>query len=168
MDPKQRYQEQLQDPRWTKRREEIIERDRGTCKICKRTDVELNVHHRRYAHGRDVWDYPDHELETLCSECHRAYHKLSDAITSSSTSREKFYKDRVGDRIYRARREHSGFLLLEDPKDPARTLIIHKRTGLWQACSYDLATIYALLKADPAVGEGFWKLITQADEPLGT
>jgi len=34
----------------------------------------LNVHHRYYMKGKMAWDYPDNVFETLCSECHEAFH----------------------------------------------------------------------------------------------
>lgn len=34
----------------------------------------LQVHHRRYFENRDIWDYNDIELITMCKECHTNYH----------------------------------------------------------------------------------------------
>ncbi|MBK6482221.1 MAG: hypothetical protein IPG01_03595 [Chitinophagaceae bacterium] len=35
----------------------------------------LQVHHKRYIQGRDLWDYNDSDLITLCKECHKAFHQ---------------------------------------------------------------------------------------------
>lgn len=38
----------------------------------------LNVHHKIYYRNRDLWDYPDDCLVTLCERCHRYVHSLND------------------------------------------------------------------------------------------
>lgn len=64
------YREQLQDPRWQKKRLEIFQRDHWTCQECGRTDRTLHVHHRYYITGLAPWEYPDYSLVTYCDECH--------------------------------------------------------------------------------------------------
>jgi hypothetical protein len=64
------YWQQLQDPRWQKRRLEIMARDKFTCCQCANDEETLNVHHRWYIGGRKVWEYPDIALVTLCEGCH--------------------------------------------------------------------------------------------------
>jgi hypothetical protein len=68
------YAELLKDPRWQKKRLEIMERDEWTCKTCGDTKATLTVHHKSYrmVDGKfvDIWDYPDEDLITLCEECH--------------------------------------------------------------------------------------------------
>lgn len=68
------YQEQRRDPRWQKRRLEILERDRFRCRNCETSDRELHVHHRYYIPKRSLWAYPDGSLITLCSYCHNLAH----------------------------------------------------------------------------------------------
>ena len=58
------------DPRWQRRRLEIMERDRFACRSCGDKSSTLNVHHHRYAKGRKPWEYGDHDLSTLCDACH--------------------------------------------------------------------------------------------------
>lgn len=65
------YWQQLQDPRWQKRRLEIMSRDDFACANCCDQTSQLQVHHRWYAAGRMVWEYPDAALVTLCEECHK-------------------------------------------------------------------------------------------------
>lgn len=38
----------------------------------------LNVHHKIYYRNRDLWDYPDDDLITLCENCHHYVHSLND------------------------------------------------------------------------------------------
>lgn len=64
------YQALLRDPRWQRRRLEILARDRWTCQGCGATDQELHVHHTWYVDGAP-WEAPDAALVTLCWLCHR-------------------------------------------------------------------------------------------------
>ncbi len=64
------YSEKLKDPRWQKKRLEILERDEWTCQICQDSTSTLVVHHRKYLPNKDPWDYPDDLLVTLCENCH--------------------------------------------------------------------------------------------------
>lgn len=52
------YSEKLKDPRWQKKRLEIMARDFFTCQMCQCKDNTLHVHHRHYIGGREPWDYP--------------------------------------------------------------------------------------------------------------
>lgn len=62
-------------PKWKKRRKEILTRRGYKCENCKSKD-NLQVHHKRYVKGRQLWQYPDKELQALCARCHRAEHGL--------------------------------------------------------------------------------------------
>jgi len=64
------YKEKLLDPRWQKKRLEILQRDEFTCQSCGDDKSTLHIHHRRYLQGRDPWDVPDNLLVTLCESCH--------------------------------------------------------------------------------------------------
>lgn len=66
------YTQKLKDPRWQRKRLEILQRDNWTCQLCRATDMTLHVHHRRYIRGHEPWDYEDGLLVTLCEECHRS------------------------------------------------------------------------------------------------
>jgi hypothetical protein len=74
------YTELLRDPRWQKRRLEIMQRDGFACVECGRKDLTLNVHHRYYISGRDPWDYPDEALVTLSEDCHETITEQIDFI----------------------------------------------------------------------------------------
>lgn len=64
------------DPRWQRRRLEIMHRDNFLCQICGDGTTTLNVHHLNgYRKGAEPWEYSDDELETLCEHCHLEQHK---------------------------------------------------------------------------------------------
>lgn len=63
------YIEKLRDPRWQRKRLEIMQRDNFTCR-CGVKDRTLHVHHCFYEWGKEPWDYPDSSLVTLCEGCH--------------------------------------------------------------------------------------------------
>lgn len=71
------YTEKFKDPRWQKKRLEILERDGWACKSCGNDKSTLHVHHKWYIGGNDPWDYPDNCLATLCEECHETEHSGS-------------------------------------------------------------------------------------------
>lgn len=64
------YKEKLLDPRWQKKRLEIFERDKWTCRRCGDRESTLHVHHLRYHKGKEPWEYEDRILLTLCDDCH--------------------------------------------------------------------------------------------------
>jgi len=64
------YLEKLKDPRWQKKRLEIMQRDGFQCTCCGDTETEIHVHHSYYEFGKEVWEYPEESLFTLCSSCH--------------------------------------------------------------------------------------------------
>lgn len=67
---KSSYSEKLKDPRWQKKRLEILQRDEWKCVSCGASDKTLHVHHKSYKVGRDPWEYSNSWLATLCEECH--------------------------------------------------------------------------------------------------
>lgn len=64
------YFKKLLDPRWQKKRLEILNRDEFSCKYCNNTEKTLHIHHIRY--GKEPWDVPNKYLITLCEDCHNA------------------------------------------------------------------------------------------------
>ncbi len=64
------YSDKLRDPRWQKKRLEILQRDEWNCQRCHDMESMLVVHHRRYLLDTEPWDYPDELLVTLCESCH--------------------------------------------------------------------------------------------------
>jgi len=77
------YSEKLKDPRWQKKRLEILERDGWACRRCGAKDQPLHVHHAFYSKGVDPWDYPPRSLFSFCEDCHRLVtHWTQDILTS--------------------------------------------------------------------------------------
>jgi hypothetical protein len=68
------YWEKLRDPRWQKKRLEIMERDDWACRDCSGRNATLHVHHNYYTYGKQPWEYPDSALVTLCDGCHEKRH----------------------------------------------------------------------------------------------
>jgi len=64
------YLELLRDPKWQRKRLEILQRDDWTCQNCRATDKNLQVHHRRYFAGKKPWEYEGEHLVTLCEDYH--------------------------------------------------------------------------------------------------
>lgn len=65
------YKEKLLDPRWQKKRLEILERDEWCCQKCFDSENTLHVHHRLYGRGKEPWEVDNDLLVTLCAECHQ-------------------------------------------------------------------------------------------------
>lgn len=68
METKSTYDKKLLDPRWQKKRLEILNRDNFTCDYCGDKESTLHVHHITY-HG-EPWEADDSMLQTVCKDCH--------------------------------------------------------------------------------------------------
>jgi hypothetical protein len=66
------YSGRLKDPRWQRKRLEILERDCWSCQECGDTKKTLNVHHLKYERRKSPWDIESKFLVTLCDVCHEA------------------------------------------------------------------------------------------------
>lgn len=77
---KKTYHELLQDPRWQKKRTEILIRDDFECQSCGDKDKTLHIHHRWYIWDNPPWDYPDHCFITLCENCHKRAKTLNNEL----------------------------------------------------------------------------------------
>ena len=64
------YLEKLKDPRWQKKRLEILNRDHWACKYCGEKEKTLHVHHLFYFKDKDPWEVNNGFLITLCGGCH--------------------------------------------------------------------------------------------------
>ena len=62
------YTEKLKDPRWQKKRLQIMSRDNFTCQLCGSDKNTLHVHHKSY--NGDPWESENNDLITLCEDCH--------------------------------------------------------------------------------------------------
>ena len=71
---KKNYSDKLKNPKWQKKRLEIMQRDGFACKYCGDAESPLNVHHFEY--GKEPWDVEDKALITLCERCHILIHSF--------------------------------------------------------------------------------------------
>jgi hypothetical protein len=74
------YTEQLRDPRWQRKRLEVMQRDDFACVTCKDVTTELHIDHKFYIKGASPWEYPDDALQTLCRNCHEIKSEIEGSI----------------------------------------------------------------------------------------
>jgi hypothetical protein len=74
------YSQKLRDPRWQKKRLEVLQSAKWQCEICSDDESTLHIHHKEYFAGRDVWDYERNQLACLCSNCHEMHHSSKDLL----------------------------------------------------------------------------------------
>lgn len=87
------YASKLTDPRWQKKRLEILQRDDFRCQLCQDKEATLHVHHKSYKRNTEPWDYPDDNFVTYCEACHAAVEVLKEEKEFMSVlSCEKFSK----------------------------------------------------------------------------
>lgn len=77
---KKSYYEKLKDPRWQKKRLEVMEYNDFSCELCGDNESTLNVHHKEYFKGHEPWDYEIKQLACLCENCHEASHEEVDLL----------------------------------------------------------------------------------------
>lgn len=65
---KEWYAEQLKDPRWQRRRLEVMQAADFKCEFCGAADKPLHIHHLKYF-GKP-WEAPMEYLECLCEGHH--------------------------------------------------------------------------------------------------
>jgi len=82
---KQEYFESFKDPRWQKKRLEILERDDFECIVCGDKKAQLHAHHTIYFENSYPWEYPNRCIKTLCDKCHTDEHEsLFDCLKQMS------------------------------------------------------------------------------------
>ena len=62
------YSDKLKDPRWQRKRLEIMDRDGWKCRNCGDEKSTLHVHHWFY--DGEPWEINSKFLSTLCEKCH--------------------------------------------------------------------------------------------------
>ena len=65
------YSDKLKDPRWQRKRLEVLERADFTCENCGDSESTLHVHHGYYEWNLDPWEYDTKTLHCLCDPCHK-------------------------------------------------------------------------------------------------
>jgi hypothetical protein len=74
------YAQQIKDPRWQKKRLEVLSDNNFECENCGSSKDTLNVHHPFYKRGAMIWEYGTDELQCLCEVCHKEAHALDEKI----------------------------------------------------------------------------------------
>jgi len=65
-----KYIEKLKNPKWQKKRLEILNRDNFKCRNCESDEKCLQIHHLIY-NDCEPWEYENRNLITLCEDCHK-------------------------------------------------------------------------------------------------
>jgi len=63
------YSEKLKDPRWQRRRLEVLSAANWKCEFCGDDTEPLHVHHTKYS--GEPWDAPAKDLVALCASHHQ-------------------------------------------------------------------------------------------------
>lgn len=74
------YWEKLKDPRWQKKRLEVLQDHDFSCEVCGDGTSTLHVHHKQYFKGREPWEYETDQLAVLCEGCHESHHESEDEL----------------------------------------------------------------------------------------
>lgn len=89
------YAEKLKDPRWQRKRLEVLEAANWACETCGAEDKTLHVHHKRYLKGHEPWEYENEDLRSLCEDCHEEISLLSSNITAALNRLNESGRQRV-------------------------------------------------------------------------
>ena len=81
-----KYSEKLKDPRWQKKRLDIMSRSNFSCEKCGETEKTLHVHHKIYLNEHEPWDYHDSLLSCLCADCHEDEHSNTSDLALACAS----------------------------------------------------------------------------------
>lgn len=76
------YSQLLKDPRWQKKRLEVLSINDWMCISCGAKESELHIHHIRYRRGKKPWEYTPEELLVLCADCHEQLEKAKEDFES--------------------------------------------------------------------------------------
>ena len=96
------YKEKFLNPKWQKKRLEILSRDKFTCQICGSTEDTLHIHHKLYEYGKEPWQYDNDLLITLCAGCHELEKERMEIIISDIvfTLKRKFLAGELVDILH--------------------------------------------------------------------
>lgn len=100
------YKEKLRDPRWLKKREQLLLRRGEKCQSCQ-SSKHLTIHHGYYRPQGAPWNYEDDTLWVLCWTCHERVqntlteiHQLIGCVHPDSYSE---IQSRIGDATFEHR-----------------------------------------------------------------
>ncbi len=87
------YSEKLKNPKWQRKRLEILERDDFKCVYCNDQETELQIHHLKYT--EQPWKSPNKDLITLCKHCHHVVSKDNNLKEVHSIIKNLYDKDGI-------------------------------------------------------------------------
>ena len=105
------YREKLRDPKWQKKRLEVLEAAGFECEHCGDKDTTLHVHHKIYRPGHDPWDCEDGDLVCLCEKCHKSKTEMKRSV-------EEFMADPNFDGVTILSSFVSGIYSIDCPGEP--------------------------------------------------
>lgn len=74
------YAEKLKDPRWQRKRLELLQDKNWRCEDCDDEKANLQIHHMGYLRAAAPWEYPNEMLRVLCEKCHGERQEIEDKI----------------------------------------------------------------------------------------
>lgn len=78
------YADKLRDPRWQKKRLEILQLSEFCCISCGDSESELHVHHLVYEKGKEPWE--SQYLIPVCKACHKDLESVREDILAIMAS----------------------------------------------------------------------------------
>jgi hypothetical protein len=114
------YADLLKDPRWQKKRLEVMDRAGFKCELCGNSEKELHVHHTKYNARCLPWEYDNSTLLCICDICHGKLHgKLPESIPPVAVERAISRHDESLITFLLSCPEEASFLEATDFEDPA-------------------------------------------------
>lgn len=110
------YAEKLKDPRWQRKRLEILNRDKWACRFCQDDKTELHIHHVKYT--GEPWEGKDEDKITTCKYCHLILEDLKEDIKTYGYTVVKIVKRP----FQRKPGYHSAIVLITISKDIKSTI----------------------------------------------
>lgn len=72
------YSDKLKDPRWQKKRLEVLDRDKFRCTLCGDDKTTLHIHHKKYS--GEPWEASMDHLTSFCADCHSVVENIKSTI----------------------------------------------------------------------------------------
>lgn len=76
--------EKFRDPRWHKRRHEILLRDNFKCQCCFDPEKPVRVRVVIFANGIDPWNLDESGTQTICDECFQLRTDILDKVFNAA------------------------------------------------------------------------------------
>jgi hypothetical protein len=157
MTERKSWAEQCKDPRWQKKRLEIMERSVFECDNCGDKETTLNVHHTYYDKGLSAWEYPDESLKCYCEKCHEREHDRDNKLSLAMRKLWTYEKDIIRGFV-------EGLVLFHIDEEGEREIALEnaeKLEGIARAFSVDEDVLY--LSATDRDGQKYVSIVTRRE-----